>query len=128
LEESKYTFSVFLTAFLLGNVMSRFPAEWEPQKSVWLSWPRYDNVRDLPVAPTEAVLAASYMNFLISNGQVITSALWKPGRPDSTPKKDERAQAILRKLFPSRKIVPIDAESVNLGGGGIHCITQQQPK
>jgi agmatine deiminase len=76
----------------------------------------------------KAVAAASYMNFLITNGQVITSAFWKPGRSQLVRQKDELAQAILKRMFPTRTIVAIDVEAVNWGGGGIHCITQQQPK
>ncbi|MFY7883034.1 MAG: agmatine deiminase family protein [Fimbriimonas sp.] len=43
-------------------------------------------------------------------------------------RNDELAQAILKRMFPTRTIVAIDVEAVNWGGGGIHCITQQQPK
>ena len=41
---------------------------------------------------------------------------------------DERAQEILRKLFPTREIVAIPARDILIGGGNIHCITQQIPK
>jgi len=53
---------MIVTTCLLGALVARFPAEWEPQKSVWLSWPRYDNVRDLPVAPAVARLASKLSN------------------------------------------------------------------
>ena len=76
----------------------------------------------------KAVAAASYMNFLITNGQVITSAFWKPGRSQLVKQKDELAQAILKRMFPTRTIVSIDAEAISWGGGSTHCITQQQLK
>jgi agmatine deiminase len=34
---------------------------------------------------------------------------------------------VLRRAFPGRQIVPLDAMAINLGGGGMHCITQQEP-
>jgi len=83
---------------------------------------------EFPVGkPVKAIAAGSYMNFLITNGSVITSSFYKPGRPESTKRKDALALKTLKSLFPSRKIITIDAEAVNWGGGGIHCITQQEP-
>ena len=73
------------------------------------------------------LLAASYLNFLVSNGVVLMPAYWKAGRPESIRAKDEKARRALQEAFPGRKIVPLDVEDVNHGGGGIHCITQQQP-
>ncbi|MEZ0130507.1 agmatine deiminase family protein [Flavobacterium sp. LBUM151] len=35
---------------------------------------------------------------------------------------------MFKKQFPGRKIVFFDVLSQNWDGGGIHCITQQQPK
>ncbi len=43
-------------------------------------------------------------------------------------RKDEAAQAALKKAFPTRKIVAVHSLPINLGGGGIHCTTQQQPE
>jgi len=73
------------------------------------------------------MLTASYLNFLVTNGVVLVQSYWKEGRPASTKSKDEKAKRILQEAFPDRKIVQINAEDVNHGGGGIHCITQQQP-
>jgi agmatine deiminase len=73
------------------------------------------------------LLSASYLNFLVTNGVVLLQSYWKAGRPVSTKEKDETAKRILEEAFPDRKIVQINAEDVNHGGGGIHCITQQQP-
>ena len=65
-------------------------------------------------------LAASYVNFYIANHAVVMPAFGDPA--------DERAQEILRKLFPTREIVAIPARDILIGGGNIHCITQQIPK
>lgn len=77
--------------------------------------------------PILYLTATSYLNFLVTNGVVLGAKYWKEGRPESIKKKDEEAQSILKKAFPDRDIVLIDAEALNHGGGGIHCITQQEP-
>jgi agmatine deiminase len=73
------------------------------------------------------IAAASYCNFLITNGAVLSQKFWKPGLPLSWRKKDQEAKKILQTLFPDRKIYQFDAMAINIGGGGIHCITQQEP-
>ena len=65
-------------------------------------------------------LAASYVNFYISNGGVIV--------PQFGDEHDKTAVEILGKVFPERKICPIPARDILLGGGNIHCITQQIPQ
>ncbi len=65
-------------------------------------------------------LAASYVNFYIGNGVVVMPAFGDP--------MDERAQSCLAALFPSRQIVAVPGREILLGGGNVHCITQQQPK
>ena len=80
-----------------------------------------------PGETIRVLLSASYMNFFISNGVVLEAAYWQPGRPESMRRKDEQARSTLERLFPNRRIVPIHAEPLNHGGGGMHCATQQQP-
>ncbi|HTQ70615.1 MAG TPA: agmatine deiminase [Acidocella sp.] len=65
-------------------------------------------------------LAASYVNFYIANGAIIAPAFGV--------ETDEPARAVLARLFPEREIVMVPAREILLGGGNIHCITQQQPK
>lgn len=65
-------------------------------------------------------LAASYVNFYISNGAVIV--------PQFGDIHDEEAVKLLAELFPERTVIPVFARSVIVGGGNIHCITQQIPK
>lgn len=78
--------------------------------------------------PVKVAHAASYLNFLIANGVVLTSKLYRPGAPESLKMKDQRSVEILKKVFPNRKVVAIDTRAINLGGGGIHCITSHEPK
>ncbi len=61
----------------------------------------------------------SYINFYVANGGVVMPAYDAPG--------DEPARRIIEKAFPSRHVVQVDVRDIAIGGGGIHCITQQQP-
>jgi agmatine deiminase len=65
-------------------------------------------------------LAASYANFYIANGAIIMPAF-------GLPEADGTAQAVLQQAFPDRQVVAVQTREIVLGGGNIHCITQQQP-
>jgi agmatine deiminase len=65
-------------------------------------------------------LAGSYVNFYLANRRVVMPLL------DS--RQDARAMRILRRLFPRREVVGVPAREILLGGGNIHCITQQVPR
>lgn len=67
----------------------------------------------------KTVLPASYANFYIANKVVFLPTFADP--------EDKRALGILRELFPNRIIVGIDAQTLILHGGAIHCLTQQEP-
>ena len=41
---------------------------------------------------------------------------------------DAAALTTLQELFPERKVVGVRTREILLGGGNIHCITQQQPR
>ncbi|MFH2102988.1 MAG: agmatine deiminase [Chloroflexota bacterium] len=65
-------------------------------------------------------LAASYINFYFCNGGVIV--------PIFNDENDNRVLEIFQKTMPERRVVGVQAREILLGGGNIHCITQQQPK
>ncbi|MBI1884064.1 MAG: agmatine deiminase family protein [Chlamydiae bacterium] len=65
-------------------------------------------------------LPASYANFYIANGVVLT--------PIFGHSNDEKALKTLQKLFANRKVIGIRCENMVIGLGAIHCVTQQQPK
>jgi agmatine deiminase len=73
------------------------------------------------------VPASSYVNYFVSNKTVLIPKYWKEGMPESQKRKDQVAKELLEKLFPERKVVQIYALSINRGGGGIHCMTYEQP-
>jgi len=64
-------------------------------------------------------LAASYVNFFLANGRVVMPLLDEA--------HDDQAREVLAGLFPDRDVVGVDAREILLGGGNIHCITQQVP-
>jgi len=65
-------------------------------------------------------MAASYVNFYIANGGIVMPAFGDP--------MDQAAQETLQRIFPDREIVAIYSREILLGGGNIHCITQQVPQ
>jgi agmatine deiminase len=65
-------------------------------------------------------LAGSYVNFYLANGAVILPLL--------DPRTDGVARRVLRRVFMQRRIVGVPAREILLGGGDLHCITQQQPR
>lgn len=64
--------------------------------------------------------AASYINFYIANDGVVM--------PSFGTDEDGPAAEVIRAAFPDREVVQVNARDIVRGGGGIHCITQQQPK
>ncbi|MGW0701830.1 agmatine deiminase family protein [Streptomyces sp. NPDC002867] len=62
----------------------------------------------------------SYINHYVCNGGVVLCAFDDP--------RDEIAAGIFRRLYPGRTVTLVDARTIFAGGGGIHCITQQQPQ
>jgi len=65
-------------------------------------------------------LAASYINYFVCNGAVIMPSFKDPN--------DAKAKESLAKLYPDRDIIQIYSREILLGGGNIHCITQQVPQ
>ena len=68
-------------------------------------------------------LAASYVNFYFTNDAILL-----PQFGGEHEASDARAVSILRALCPEREIIPIASRALLLGGGNIHCVTQQIPK
>ncbi len=94
-----------------------------PKKPITLT---ADEIAHFDFAPGELALEAgerlpaSYVNFYIANDSVLV--------PQFGDAHDDLACEILRPLFPEREIVLISARDILVGGGNIHCITQQIPQ
>jgi agmatine deiminase len=74
----------------------------------------------LPYLPDgDRPTVAPYLNFYLANGAVIV--------PVSDPRTDADALAIISAALPDRVVVPVPGATLAHGGGGVHCITQQQP-
>lgn len=66
-------------------------------------------------------LAASYANLYMANRAIIMPAF-------GVPEADDRAKSVLQQVFPDREVVAVQTREIVLGGGNIHCITQQYPQ
>lgn len=71
------------------------------------------------VEPTSDAMATSYVNSYIANGGIVM--------PEFGAETDAEAQEVFAKAFPDRQISTVNMLKIAPGGGGIHCITQQQP-
>ena len=78
-----------------------------------------DDMNGEPTRTPGERLAASYVNFYISNGHVIV--------PQFGDDNDKHAIDILSRLFSTRTVTGVYARDILIGGGNIHCITQQIP-
>lgn len=65
------------------------------------------------------IAPVSYANFFIGNKTVLMSLF--------NDKNDEVAMSKIKSCFPDREVIGIDCRDLIYGGGGVHCITQQEP-
>jgi agmatine deiminase len=64
-------------------------------------------------------LEMSYINFCFANHGLVVPSFDDPC--------DEDVVGIMQKVFPDRRVVQVPALDIVEGGGGLHCITMQQP-
>lgn len=79
-----------------------------------------------PNSSMKGVLAASYLNFLVINNVVLVAKY--AGLSADMAAKDQEAMHLLQQAFPGKTVIGVDVRAINVGGGGIHCITRQMPK
>lgn len=72
------------------------------------------------LSDAEGFVDWSYVNHLVTNEGVVACGF-------GDEKADAEARAILAEVYPGRRVVTVDARPLFDRGGGIHCITQQQP-
>jgi len=78
-----------------------------------------DAIADGSVRRAGERLAGSYVNFYIANSTIVMPLL--------DAKRDKHAMRMLTRIFPERRVIGVQAREILLGGGNIHCITQQVP-
>ncbi len=71
------------------------------------------------VPPGESAYCRSYVNFYLANGAVVAPAYGIA--------EDQEVIATLERAYPGREVVSVPLKDLFRGGGGIHCITQQEP-
>ena len=67
----------------------------------------------------DELFCSSYINFYLPNGGLVM--------PRYGVDADVTVRELLARVFPDREIASVDINAIAPGGGGIHCITQQQP-
>jgi agmatine deiminase len=84
---------------------------------------RYDHVGEVEACERKIGdrLAASYVNYYLANNAIIL-----PQFGDDV--YDQKAIETMQRIFPTKSIVGVYSREILLGGGNIHCITQQLPK
>lgn len=77
---------------------------------------------DYPVntRSTQGSLLRSYVNYLVLTDAVISVAF-------GDAVADAKAKAKLQSMYSGRTVEMVRLDSIYAGGGGIHCVTQQQP-
>lgn len=86
-----------------------------PMDTMRLQGPDYYKIRS-----SNPDFLASYANFYLCNGAVISAHF-------GDTRADHAAKATLARLYPDRVIEQLNIDRLGTGGGGIHCVTQQQP-
>ena len=80
-------------------------------------------IRTVPPAvgdfPHPDMFCCSYVNSYLCNGAVIM--------PEYGVREDDIAAELFQDFFPDRTIERVNIDAIAIGGGGIHCITQQEP-
>ncbi|MCO6187708.1 agmatine/peptidylarginine deiminase [Rhizobium sp. L1K21] len=84
------------------------------------SWEILDLDAPAQIEDEDGFVDYSYVNHLVVNGGVIACGF-------GDEKADAAARAVLADAYPGREVVTIDSRPIFARGGGIHCITQQQP-
>ncbi|MFI0242440.1 agmatine/peptidylarginine deiminase [Streptomyces sp. NPDC016845] len=97
---------------IIGTLTGRTDARGRPLEIVEVPAPTV-------LADDDGWVDHSYINHYLCNDGVVLCAFDDP--------RDEEAAALFRRLFPARTVTLVDARTIFAAGGGIHCVTQQQP-
>jgi agmatine deiminase len=70
------------------------------------------------------VAATSYLNYFLTNSEVVIPSYIHAG---TTKEKEGEVKSIFKSVFPGRRIISVNALPLNWRGGGLHCVTLNQP-
>ncbi len=73
---------------------------------------------DLNIERMDLPDASRYLNWLVGDGFVVTAAAGD----------DDVARALLEGWFPGREVRFVDVDALWANGGGVHCVTNDQPE
>ena len=76
-------------------------------------------VERIPMPPRgEKYFGGTYTNVVFANGNLLV-----PTWPEASPKQEEKALNVYRRLLPDWKIIPIDSYEFGRKAGSLHCAT-----
>lgn len=76
--------------------------------------------RTIPPGEKPGPFVNVYVNWYACNGAVLLPAF-------DDPTSDAKARSLVAELYPGRDVVQLRIDTLAEGGGGIHCVTQQEP-
>ncbi|EFA79089.1 agmatine deiminase [Heterostelium album PN500] len=117
LDTDKHSHDYNVTKVQLDILRQSTDADGRPLQVYCLSPPLYPRENRFT---DEDDFAAGYINYIIVNGAVIAPEF---GDDDA----DEEAYRLLSELYPTRKVVLVNIDAIAVGGGGIHCVTNELP-
>ena len=94
-----------------------FAAMWENRKRLAAAG---RVVIEVPLPLPRNGLTRSYINFAVTNGGLVIPRFGDPA--------DDKAAQMIAAAFPGRRVVQVDANPIVVGGGGLHCITYEEPE
>ena len=71
-------------------------------------------------SPTDPAARDAWAVWYVCNGAVLIPRF-------GDRKADDAARSLVRGRYPGREVVQLTIDNLAEGGGGIHCVTQQQP-
>jgi agmatine deiminase len=87
-------------------------------------------ISDRRAGPEKQIICSvtSYMNFIISNSLIVLPSYVSENSEDKTLlKKEAEVEHLFKKVFPSREIIKVRADTINYYSGGFHCISIHEP-
>ncbi|MEQ1571460.1 MAG: agmatine deiminase family protein [Myxococcota bacterium] len=92
---------------------------------IWQGLGTMAGLQNYDPAGGEVIMPASYMNYVVTNGVVLAPQFYDVGRSERLIETDAEVITLLQALYPDREVIGVDSDNIAIGGGGMHCITQE---